>query len=596
MKKMTDPHAEFIPRLQGIINRTIKLIDRQVKEAMTPILARVEKELTAKDLADYYELLNTLVDLFDGRLTRSEIIRIYNEGLGEALAAGAQSTVNENIKVDVTLDDPIDRNFYRYLRNTGKQIIVRYFGALGNKLHQTLTTVFGRKHSWEKAKRELTRIFDYSNRRAETIVRTELARGAVGARLNQYDKSEVVSHVEWFSGPEDNCGGVPGFPKGTICQDLHGRTFTIDEARGLIPSHPNCFSKDTEIYTSNGWLTYDEIKTQWKELTFLSLNPNSFDLEWVEAVNFIDYHYVGEMIHFKSKTMDSLVTPNHQVFVGQRNKLYDRKHVTWRLRDAEEVTDGRFYKSSKWVGKEPELMLLGDKTISSETYCKFMGYYLSEGSTTKRSEKHYQIAIGQHKNESYEKIWNDLSEIKKKYKAKGYIGFSGAELGKYLIKFGKSYEKFIPADIKKLSPRLIRIFLDAYLLGDGSVRKNVKQWKNGKFVYQEKVYFTSSKKMADDLGELLIKVGRGISFYLDKTTGKKVKFKNGVYTINHDCWKINELKNVHNGVKPAYRFIVDYNDIVYDVELQKHHVLLTRRNNKVIWSGNCRCLFIPVVE
>lgn len=237
---MTDPHQDYIPELPAIIERTIELINKQVEMALEPVLLAVENEFNRKDLSDYYALINELVELFDGRLTRSEIIRIYNEGLGEALAAGARSTVSESIQVALTLDDPLDRSFYNYLRRTGRTILNRYFGVLSARLHQTLTTVFGRKMSWEKAKRELTRIFGFSSTRSETIVRTELARGAVESRLNQYDKSEVVQRVEWFAGPEDDCGGVPTFPKGTICQDLHGRTFTIEEARGLIPAHPRC--------------------------------------------------------------------------------------------------------------------------------------------------------------------------------------------------------------------------------------------------------------------------------------------------------------------------------------------------------------------
>jgi len=34
---------------------------------------------------------------------------------------------------------------------------------------------------------------------------------------------------------------------------------------------------------------------------------------------------------------------------------------------------------------------------------------------------------------------------------------------------------------------------------------------------------------------------------------------------------------------------VRYNDFVYDVEVEKNHIILTRRNGKVVWGSNCRC-------
>jgi hypothetical protein len=40
---------------------------------------------------------------------------------------------------------------------------------------------------------------------------------------------------------------------------------------------------------------------------------------------------------------------------------------------------------------------------------------------------------------------------------------------------------------------------------------------------------------------------------------------------------------------------IQYDDMVYCVELKKFHTLITRRNGKVVVSGNCRCqiLYVP---
>jgi intein/homing endonuclease len=159
-----------------------------------------------------------------------------------------------------------------------------------------------------------------------------------------------------------------------------------------------------------------------------------------------------------------------------------------------------------------------------------------------------------------------------------------------LSKFGKSFEKYIPQKIKNLNPEYIKIFLERYSMGDGSIRNN--KWKEGNF-RDEETYFTSSKKMADDIGELILKAGYRPSFYLQKAKGVAVKHKNGVYFSNHDIWIIRKCYSQYAMV--TYRKKINYNDNVYCLELEKNHIMLVRRNGKVVWSGNCMCHGLSVL-
>ena len=40
--------------------------------------------------------------------------------------------------------------------------------------------------------------------------------------------------------------------------------------------------------------------------------------------------------------------------------------------------------------------------------------------------------------------------------------------------------------------------------------------------------------------------------------------------------------------------IVQYDDSIYDVELERNHTLVIRRKGKVVVSGNCRCTLMNV--
>lgn len=180
------------------------------------------------------------------------------------------------------------------------------------------------------------------------------------------------------------------------------------------------------------------------------------------------------------------------------------------------------------------------------------------------------------------------------YKCKESLMIHNKELGKELSKFGKCTTKFIPDNIKELSPELIRIFLLAYSNADGSVRKG-KVWKGYKF-NDSIQFFTSSDKLASDLGELILKAGGRPSYYLNKCAGKEIEFRNGVYTINKDVWIINWNIQLHNYLYNMEIKDVEYNDYVYCVEVPKYHTLLVRRNGKICWSGNCRTVTAPYYD
>jgi len=70
--------------------------------------------------------------------------------------------------------------------------------------------------------------------RATVLARTEIIRVHAESSLTRYEQlgiSEVSGFVEFSS---SNIGVCP------ICEELEGKRFTIAEARGIIPVHPNC--------------------------------------------------------------------------------------------------------------------------------------------------------------------------------------------------------------------------------------------------------------------------------------------------------------------------------------------------------------------
>jgi intein/homing endonuclease len=302
------------------------------------------------------------------------------------------------------------------------------------------------------------------------------------------------------------------------------------------------------------------------------------------------------MIHFTSKNFDLLVTPEHDMFVKRRERKWTNKR-NWEFIKAKDViNETMFYRSSEWSGYETKVLNINNQILLTEDFAEFMGWWLSEGSFNRN-----KINISQSKEVNPDK-WERIVELSNKlsnqvWAGKNAIQLKNDSLYEYLKSnnFGKANTKYIPNEIKILSPRYLRLFLNAYVLGDGHKRK-CKNYKQANF-RDEIIYTTSSKRMADDLGELILKVGHRPSYYLNKTKGKEIKYRNGYYKTNNDIWIIRECYSQTSILDPKTGIIkkeVDYNDNVYCVELEKYHTLLARRNGKVTWTGNCRCSWTPV--
>lgn len=85
--------------------------------------------------------------------------------------------------------------------------------------------------------REIDDDLDIGRNRAETIARTEIIRSHASGQLDAMENmgvAELGVMVEWSTAGEDDPTVCPE------CAEMEGVVLTIDEARGMIPRHPNC--------------------------------------------------------------------------------------------------------------------------------------------------------------------------------------------------------------------------------------------------------------------------------------------------------------------------------------------------------------------
>lgn len=376
-------------------------------------------------------------------------------------------------------------------------------------------------------------------------------------------------------------------PETDICDALQGE---YPKGFNFTGWHPLCYSDDTEVYTSEGWKLFKDLSGKEQ---ILSINPDTKNLEWTAIVRQVKYDYNGDMIRFYSHSLDMIVTPDHKM-VG-----YDRHNGKYREMKASEFYDAmayvpnrniygspvNLYRSSGWIGKNPEGVQIGKHRIPVKIFAEFMAYYLSDGCVSRK----YAVVISQWEKaspEQYKTISQCLDSLPFKHSKKhnGFF-FYDKDLWEYLSQFGKAHEKYVPLDIKELSPEYLKVFLDAYIICDGHIRSG-RKWRGGNF-NSERTFMTSSKRIAGDIGELILKIGHHPSFFIGSKKGTVVKHHNGQYVQKHDLIVIRDCRSQY--ATQFKREKVSYSGFVYDIEVEKNHVIYVRRNGKCLWGSNCIC-------
>lgn len=347
-----------------------------------------------------------------------------------------------------------------------------------------------------------------------------------------------------------------------------------------------CYDENTRVLTENGLKKFSDLEIGDKVWV---RKKGNLELEPIKEI-MINY-YEGEMIHFKTGTIDFLVTPNHRVLCRSRRKIQEDFYFKLAKEFKEIGQSSRYYlpKTGIWNCEDKEIVDMGDfisfnkvhsnakllkKYVKTETLLSLLGWYISKG----RCNEKGQIEIV-NRNPKYRKeimkLIKNLGLIAKDTQEK--IEINSVMLSRFLLKEcgHLAKNKKIPKWALAFSPKYLKYLYNSLMKGDGSKNRTLNT----------EVYHTKSEKLVDSMIELILKLGLSPRISVRETWNPKKTKRNKsfiVRIIKHNKGSI-EGKNIHSEI---------YKGLIWCLRVPSGNFFI-ERNGCIINSGNSMNMFGP---
>lgn len=330
-----------------------------------------------------------------------------------------------------------------------------------------------------------------------------------------------------------------------------------------------CHDDQTDVLTESGWKRFKDVKVSDR---LLCMNRETHEAYYDLPVRLIDKPHSGDIAVYEGKGMNYAVTLDHDMYYGQRQK---DGSLSWRATPHEEMTSWRnkaVLKTIKWAADD--LPVLSDDLIS------LLGWFGAEGNFPANPNELRIYQSSTVHAEHYEEIVSLCVSLGLRHTTdEDHVRIFEPALRELLRPYGTTQlERRVPAFVRKLSTRQIELYLEAFWKGDGYLHTT------------QRIIYTSSPAMADDLQELILKTGapsvvrrRDLSEPARPLAdGRRIQATTDGFVVTWPT-KGSELAwpKQHN-VRVEH-----YEGRVYCATMPKDHLLFTRRGGYTMWSGNC---------
>lgn len=334
----------------------------------------------------------------------------------------------------------------------------------------------------------------------------------------------------------------------------------------------HCYDKDTQVLTDKGFMYWSEVNY---DTNLAVIDPKNRAFKGFEKPKaLIQYLYKGQMIHFNTKDVDLMITPEHKLYCSLNSTAYKRTHPEFELIPANKII-GKSPTYKKPVYKKPlRLALTAINTDTSVGDCiyKLYGFFIGDGYSTGKGN-FIQFHLKKERKIQYLKQICEECGLKIEEKANNqYNVYTDPKIFRELF-YNENNEKTFPNSFLTMSKESFEYFFEGLINSDGYIYKTGLN------------YFTTSVELKERLSALF-----SINNVNHTITYNK---------LNNENWKDSYVFNISNNKNKYPMFNdsrtkktpieIDYNDMVYCAEVSTG-LLVVRRNDKVCLCGNCSVL------
>jgi thymidylate synthase (FAD) len=385
--------------------------------------------------------------------------------------------------------------------------------------------------------------------RVEVISKTDKPQQVIYAALHQdYTEAFVYDQRHQFPS-EAECGEI--IVKRLLAGD-----------RG----HFGCYSEDTEVLTSRGWVLWSEVKES-DELAAINITSNQIQFEKPKALQVYDHD--GWMYSLQGIALDTIVTLDHRMVICHRQK-------------SGQFTPYYFTTAANVVGKPVRYMKTGwlidtqrsrwdnPWNIDKINFAKLVGFFIGDGSAEKRNSIRFNLRLKR----KIDFLCNLDIQINQSNSEEFSIVLEG--LGQWFM--GNCYDeegnKVLPEGYLTLSAPEVEGLLEGLRNSDGTNVSN--SWS----------YDSTSLKLINQIQALAHINNLSANFSVNNPnlhnpnhgTGYRLHFSNRNQPRVEICQKARSRSYEER--------VIEYKGKVYCATVSTG-ALLVRRNMKVMVSGNC---------
>ena len=366
-----------------------------------------------------------------------------------------------------------------------------------------------------------------------------------------------------------------------------------------------CYTSDHEVLTTNGWKSIINITKSDKVASL----KNGNTLVYTNPITLQKYDYDGELYKVESNQINLVVTPNHRMYVG------NREGTNYKIKLAEEIYGKRLTYKKNVENYNPDVKLtkftipgindlpdLPDLIVDIEPWLTFFGIWIAEGCTL----RDWGVSFATHKQRVKDALENvcqlmNFQIRKHKDQIDDNVRNAWCINDKRLVAYIKplsvgAVNKSLPEWVWDLNQDQARILIDGMMLGDGHTMSN-----------GTKRYDTSSTKLADDFQRLCLHAGWACNKLIKYEAGHQATTSYGeVITSTKDAYRLTIITKQNNplvnkNIKPdgtnRHDSYIKFDNEelknciknkVYCCTVEGDGVIYVRRNGYVMWCGQSR--------